>query len=182
MTLARPITTIRQELEQAKTDLMLTEQIPNVSILSARVSRLTAEALIDETKKPQLAEALVNLRNAEDAHDKRSFTKARIPELERELQEAEQAERIARIDEANARLNEALADYRSAARVVAEKHRRILDIARMNHLVPGAATMLPAKFDEFHIPALMPLSWEGTLGQAMRQGPMPWEQQLKAVA
>lgn len=173
MNIVRPITTIRQELEQAKLDLMLTEQTPNVSILSARVSRLTAEALIDESKKGALANALVELRNAEDAHDKRSITKVRIPQLEAELAEAENTERLARIAEADRALQAAISEYRAAQFATARAYRRVMNAAARSSATPGAGRYQSDL--RLHLPACTPQSWQGNTGQIMADGELPWE-------
>jgi hypothetical protein len=150
------------------------EPKPDLDQLQHKVNHWTTQATINPALRGELQVAVLALEQARATIADNTQRQNRIVELTNQLADAEQDQRMARIELANRQLEDANNEYRNACLLAARAYRRLLRQQRNSQQVPGAKTVISAGL---HVPFLMPQSWQGTLGDAMKQGLMPWEQQ-----
>lgn len=125
--------------------------------------------------KRQAAE--MALANELDRQEKYGDLDKRLADLTSRLEVAKANERAEKAQAASDALSTALDEYRYASLACARAYRKLLTANRVASATPGAMGI--AVNLDFHIPHLISPYWDGTLGQAMSQGLMPWEGQEK---
>ena len=167
---SRPSQEIRNELIHAKLEREELGTPPLVIPQDALVQRLTTEALVAMPQdQPQarsdLCLANIALRELKDKWATIGQLNGKIEALTEELKWAETQEALALRADAAKRAHEAIEAFKYVA----------LDTARAYRRMINANPTLDSHTARFDIGALMPMSWQGSLGEAMRQGSMPWE-------
>ena len=151
-----------------------------LAALDRRIADLLPRATVDQSRKPELAEAISErdgfLAAERKLQEERASLKEQITHYTRQVEILKQQERANVISDADQRLAQALADHRAIIRQLVAAHRAVLNIARQNQGIPGANSMLPDGFHKLHLPNTVPLSWQGCTGEVMRDGLLPLEQ------
>ena len=172
----RPPSQVERELAQARNAVL--PPLPNIGALQAAVSHWTTEATLDPEHKPALQAACEQLRAANIAIAERGRHNLLVDNLTKELEQAQAARRLELATQADDNLGNAIGEYRSACLVAARALRTLLNAQHASAATPGAQSNISAlRVELFAIPHLTPLSNHGTLGTAMLQGAVGFEQQ-----
>lgn len=143
----------RQPIELARNQVVDEEALGNAAALEA-ARRVLAERLRAHREFDDLGTAI----NA----------------LEARLANAESRVRIELATAADERLSAAMTDYRHASLTCAKSFRRLLQQAARSSNTPGAAHTVPDL--SVHLPAVTPVSNQGSTGMAMSMGRLPFEE------
>lgn len=176
----RPVSQIERDLFQLRNAPK--PDIPNLGPLQAAVQHWTTQALINSAYQPQLIEADRKHREAIEVIAESGRRNSQINELDRELQEAVAADRIEKATAADEALSQAINEYKHAGLVAAKALRHLLNVQHQSQQVPGANHNLSSlRLNGFHIPHLYPISFQGSLGEAMTQGLQQFEQHIPSL-
>jgi hypothetical protein len=175
-TAPRPISQISRELDQCRSKHRLAN-LPFLPGMERRLQEATTKAVI--TGKPEDRSTVVEINqeiiDARAEHQRHHDLTQQIKNLEEELDAAEQRARMENIRVADAAYQKAYNNYHSAAAATARAFRVWLNTARANSAVPGAAHQIDVGHYDLHLPSMFPRSWNGSLGQSMRDGLLPFE-------
>ncbi len=171
----RPVEQIERDLSTLRYEASILS-LPDLTPLEKELQRLTTVTLLDPTRHGDLFDANRRLEDAKQVWADKAALNTRIGDLELELQLAQSAKRLELSTRANQRLSDAISAYRASALQTARLLRDLLNQQHRSAQVPGADSNLNhLRLDKFHIPHLLNFSWQGTLGQNMQQGTLPWE-------
>ena len=167
---------LKQQIKDAREELLTLDNLPSVEPLKADITRLTTQAVLSPDKyRADLQKAISDLAALDAKHARRAELNGQISKLQTDLSMAESDLRRQCADDADARLRQAYAEYVHACRIAAAAHRKCLNVVQANRQIPGTSTSLPPTFAEFHLPPLHPSGWSGTTGGCMRDRSMPFE-------
>lgn len=179
----RPSIQIERELQELRRKVQLVE-LPALTSLESEVLKQTTKAALDPNCRPDLHNACEALRKGQEVWANRAKDNTSIKLLENELNESMAAERMERIAVADEQLQQAIDQYQHAALAAAKSYRVLLNAQRVAGQTPGASYNLSPQLLKFDVGFLHGISNQGTLGEAMRQGPVQFEndRHLRAAA
>ena len=171
---------LRRDLEQAKqTAMFLRVDLPDLNRLRAGVQHWTTESVIDPDNKHALEAASNELKQAVIRHAESQAANRKVDELQAQVGHLEHEQRMRRIELANNALGIANAAYLEAGKALIRAYRRLLEQQQISQRTPGAQTAIAGGF---HVEALMPSGWDGSMSDAMRAGLLPFENNERALA
>jgi hypothetical protein len=174
----RPSQQIERELNELRRKLQF-QELPSITVLEAAVQRWTSRTVLDAIHRPDLQQADQALREAQEMWAQRARDNTSLKLLENELSESIAARRIELATQADNNLSRAIGEYQAACLIAAKSLRQLLNAQHQSQQVPGAQSNLQhMRLDQFNIPHLIPMSWQGTLGHTMLQGTAQFEQPL----
>jgi hypothetical protein len=120
----------------------------------------------------------INQKEAAEQNQRRvTEINGQLARLNRDLALARDIEKWANAGEASKLCQQAYDEYVAASKQTARAFRRLLATNRHAGAFPGA---IPSPIDAaLHLPAVWPIGWTGTVGQAMLSGPLPFETREK---
>lgn len=166
---------IARELQSLRFKQMSLKPLPPVQVARDALMDATARHSVDPGFLPQLQAAQHVLAERLEKHDQFVVLGKEIAAMEERLQAAKERVRMENATQADERLSAAMTDYRQASLTCARSFRRLLNAARNSGNTPGAAHTIPDL--SVHLPAVTPISNQGTTGQAMSAGLLPIEQE-----
>lgn len=176
----RPIAQIERELTALRYSQRRPQDLPHLEPIERRMGTLAAQHAIDPGDvdiKADLWQAGQDLAAAKTIWDAHAKSNTDIRNLEIELNDAQQASRMEAIAVADDLLNEAISEYKHNCLLAARSLRKVLQAQHRSANTPGAGSNLSGLYlHKFHIGHLLPISWQGTLGEVMRDGTAPFEQ------
>lgn len=175
----KPAALIRADLANLRQQQASLHRVP-LAPLHARLARATTQALLDINLRGEVVNAQHAIEHAEAESARYAELQGAIVVLERDLVEAEFAERLIHIREADQQSARMANDYDSACRVVCRLYEAMVDQhAILSRTTPGwHAPQLPS-FDFSH---MTPSGWQGVTSEHIASGALAWLNSEKARA
>lgn len=169
----RTLPNIRQDIAENAQSLdeahRAEARIPSMTSLA---QRLTIEATVDPSRKPDLVERLNELHALEDLANTLPQLRRTRDSLRVELAAAEAEEHAAKVREHSARIQSLRQEFNLHAMNCCRTYERILQQQRANSFVQGADTAIPSPFT---FSGYMPTFSEGfSTSDLIRSGSLAW--------
>ena len=162
---------LRSKLDQLKAERSNRDNLPSKAPIEAAIARLTSQhALHPEKWRSSLEAAVAELTTLEEQYARRTRLNTDISNTQVELDLELGAIHAAQREDVIRRYGEIAAAYKHNCLQAAKSHRELLSYCQQHGL------QLPPRMEQFNIPLLMGHGWQGTLGEAMRLGAVPFEQ------
>ena len=168
---------LERDVHEVRRALHRLEPLPNLQLLRGNVTDALARQQFAATAQSNDAVDRANaaLAAALAIHDQHADLTAQRVALEQRLDAARVGENKAAIDAANARIEEALSEYKAMSLAAARAWRKLHSAAAIAGTIPGARHIQPPL--GFHVPHLAVDGDNGpySLARQMMFGRLPWE-------